>query len=101
MLSRAKPAAHPDEASRATTKKKRDMPSLDTFLDRRDYVGALTLLEFMKSTGSPLGDTDEWMAYASFHLGDYRRAYDVSAFAFPCCRRVFPELRCGSWCWHP
>jgi len=77
LLSRAKPAQDPGEVSRASAKKKRDLPTLESFLDKRDYVGAITLLEFTKSTGMPLEETEEWLAYCSFHLGDYRRSYDI------------------------
>lgn len=46
MLSRTKPAVGPG-ATTATkdTKKKKKMPTVEEFLDMRDYTGAITLLE--------------------------------------------------------
>lgn len=52
--------------------KKRQIPSFEEFLLKRDYTGAKTILKLSK-------DYDEeddkgkalWMAYCDFHLGDY------------------------------
>lgn len=48
---------------------------MEEYLEKRDYSGALTLLEF---NGSSSGDnTDMWIAYCAFHLGDYKRAATI------------------------
>ncbi|XP_057323808.1 intraflagellar transport protein 56 [Microplitis mediator] len=72
ILSRAKPAL--SENRKPGTRK--DVPKLEEFLDKRDYAGALTLVEFNKSS-SNAQDTDMWIAYCAFHLGDYKRATSV------------------------
>ncbi|XP_029169926.1 intraflagellar transport protein 56 [Nylanderia fulva] len=73
ILSRAKPASS-DGVRKSALRK--ETPKLVDFLEKRDYIGALTLLEFESSTGSSL-ETDLWMGYCAFHLGDYKRAATV------------------------
>lgn len=54
------------------------LPSLDDFLVKRDYTGALTLLEFKLKCND--GDTKElllWIGYCAFHMGNFRRAEDA------------------------
>ncbi|XP_064406103.1 intraflagellar transport protein 56-like [Halichondria panicea] len=79
ILSRSKPAsgqggAAGTAAQAAKEKKKKKLPKLDDFVKNRDYAGAITLLEFIRSTGKSGEDSDQWMAYCSFHSGDYQRA---------------------------
>lgn len=45
-------------------------------MEKRDYTGALTLLEFNNSTSSSL-ESDLWMGYSAFHLGDYKRTVTI------------------------
>ncbi|XP_011866929.1 PREDICTED: intraflagellar transport protein 56 [Vollenhovia emeryi] len=73
ILSRSKPAS--SEGVRTSASRK-EIPKLEEFLEKRDYTGALTLLEFNSSTGGSL-ETDLWMGYCAFHLGDYRRAATI------------------------
>ncbi|XP_012283614.1 intraflagellar transport protein 56 [Orussus abietinus] len=70
ILSRSKPASSIG-GKKATARK--EVPSLEEFLQKRDYTGALTLLEFNGSIKKTV-DTDLWMAYCAFHAGDYRKA---------------------------
>eukprot|EP00043_Microstomoeca_roanoka_P001450 m.32785 g.32785 ORF g.32785 m.32785 type:complete len:557 (-) comp10821_c0_seq1:150-1820(-) len=76
ILSRSKPAEVADDAAsqRRKSVKKKELPQLEDFLQKRDYVGALTLLEFLQGSGNPVDNSDEWIAYCGFHLGDYRRS---------------------------
>jgi len=37
-------------------------------------------LQFERNTGKRSDDSDAWMAYSAFHLGDYKRAMEVSSF---------------------
>ncbi|GFS04740.1 intraflagellar transport protein 56, partial [Elysia marginata] len=77
MLSRTKPAVGPGAAAAAKdTKKKKKMPTVEEFLDMRDYTGAITLLEFSRNAGKGNEETDMWIAYCAFHLGDYKRAME-------------------------
>ncbi|XP_071489420.1 intraflagellar transport protein 56-like isoform X1 [Diadema antillarum] len=75
MLSRQKPATGPGSTTPAQeTKKKKQMPKLKEFLDARDYTGAVTLLEFTRHSGKGSDETDLWLAFCLFHLGDYKQA---------------------------
>ncbi|XP_055875861.1 intraflagellar transport protein 56-like isoform X1 [Biomphalaria glabrata] len=77
MLSRTKPALGPGSvATGKETKKKKKMPTVEEFLDMRDYTGAITLLEFSRNAGKGNEETDLWIAYCAFHLGDYKRAME-------------------------
>lgn len=55
---------------------RKEIPKLDEFLDKRDYTGALTLLEFNGNEKNSV-TTDLWIGYCAFHLGDYKRATKV------------------------
>lgn len=73
ILSRAKPAS--SEGSRLFASRT-NIPKLEEFLEKRDYIGALTLLEFNSTSGSNL-ESELWMGYCAFHLGDYKRALTI------------------------
>ncbi|KAL0129426.1 hypothetical protein PUN28_001595 [Cardiocondyla obscurior] len=73
ILSRSKPAS--SEGARTSASRKQ-IPKLEEFLEKRDYTGALTLLEFNSNIGDSL-ETDLWMGYCAFHLGDYKRAATI------------------------
>ncbi|CAH1795130.1 unnamed protein product [Owenia fusiformis] len=77
MLSRTKPATQSGSAAPPKEqKKKKKMPKLDDFLNVRDYTGAITLLEFSRNSGRGSEETDLWIAYCAFHLGEYKRAME-------------------------
>ncbi|KAL6441899.1 intraflagellar transport protein 56 [Cataglyphis hispanica] len=73
ILSRAKPASS-DGVRKSASRK--EIPKLEDFLEKRDYIGALTLLEFDNNSDNSL-NTDLWMGYCAFHLGDYKRAATI------------------------
>ncbi|XP_063980878.1 intraflagellar transport protein 56 [Diachasmimorpha longicaudata] len=73
ILSRAKPAL--SDASRKPIARK-DIPKLEEFLEKRDYAGALALIEFNANSSNAL-ETETWIGYCAFHLGDYKRAASV------------------------
>eukprot|EP00794_Sanderia_malayensis_P009225 gene9225-10198_t len=77
LLSRTKPAVGPGSAGTTREpKKKKKLPKVADFLDNRDFTGAITLLEFNRHTGKTTESTDEWIAYCSFHLGDYTKSME-------------------------
>ncbi|XP_061883038.1 intraflagellar transport protein 56 [Entelurus aequoreus] len=78
ILSRLKPAVGGKAASISGKKKKKKnkVPSLEEYLQQRDYLGALTLLEFQRSIGEQEVKTDLWIGFCAFHLGDYKRAME-------------------------
>ncbi|XP_046390131.1 intraflagellar transport protein 56 isoform X2 [Ischnura elegans] len=73
MLSRAKPAAG-HSAKKEPVNVTKQLPKLNEFLKSRDYVGALTLLEFSRNALKSTDDVDMWIGYCAFHLGDYKKA---------------------------
>lgn len=80
MLSRKKPAVGPGSgntvSSAKESKKKRKLPKLEDFLQMRDYTGAITLAEFNRNSGKGSEETNLWIAYTAFHLGDYKKAME-------------------------
>jgi intraflagellar transport protein 56 len=47
------------------------------FIDKCDYVGAITLLEFERKSKEERPHLLLWLAYSYFHNGDYRKALDT------------------------
>ncbi|XP_054635770.1 intraflagellar transport protein 56 isoform X1 [Dunckerocampus dactyliophorus] len=78
ILSRVKPAVGGEAANISDKKKKNKtkVPGLEEYLQQRDYLGALTLLEFQRSIGEQEENTDLWIGFCAFHLGDYKRAME-------------------------
>uniref|UniRef100_A0A8C1M9W9 Intraflagellar transport protein 56 n=1 Tax=Cyprinus carpio TaxID=7962 RepID=A0A8C1M9W9_CYPCA len=81
LLSRMKPAVG-GEASTSSNEKKRKnktkkIPRLEDYLNQRDYLGALTLLEFQRNGGVSVEHADLWIGFCAFHLGDHKRAMEV------------------------
>uniref|UniRef100_H2Z4T5 Intraflagellar transport protein 56 n=1 Tax=Ciona savignyi TaxID=51511 RepID=H2Z4T5_CIOSA len=76
-LSRQKPAACIKLYKNADKSKIEEIPDLEDFLTKRDYVGAITFLEFQKRIGKVFPDFELWIAYCLFHLGDYKKAYSM------------------------
>jgi len=70
--SRAKDPA-PDKAKDKGGK----IPDLQEFLSKRDYTGAISLLEFKKQSDPSDHTNLEWLAYSYFHFGEHKKAYDV------------------------
>ncbi|XP_072932176.1 intraflagellar transport protein 56 isoform X2 [Epargyreus clarus] len=73
ILSRSKPA---NESRVSGGSAKKTFPELEDFLLKRDYVGALTMLEFLKHEGNTDVWVCVWAAWCRFHLGEYRAALD-------------------------
>ncbi len=84
---RTQPAAAKADALKERAQKKK--PTLDEFLDKRDWSGALGLLQFERNSQNGEYDVETlvmWMAYSAFHLGDYKKAANVIQ-SFPSCGR--------------
>ncbi|XP_066218932.1 intraflagellar transport protein 56 isoform X2 [Saccopteryx leptura] len=98
MLSRAKPAVGRDLLYTGKRKKKgRKMPKLEELLSQRDFTGAITLLEFKRHVGEQEEDTNLWIGYCAFHLGDYKRAleeYENATKEENCNPEVWVNLAC-------
>lgn len=76
ILSRSKPATGPSlGAQNQQSSGRKQVPKVEDFLATRDYTGALTVLEFGVGKGNV--ETDMWIGYCSFHLGDYKKAMSV------------------------
>lgn len=53
-------------------------PSVDDFLSKRDYTGALALLEFkLRCQDGDMKDLLMWIGYCAFHLGNFHRAEEA------------------------
>lgn len=80
LLSRLKPAKNSKEPaitreSKISALQGSQIPDVQHFIDARDYSGSLTLLEFERaSSKGPRSDANLWIAYCSFHTGDYEKA---------------------------
>ncbi|XP_075238773.1 intraflagellar transport protein 56-like [Convolutriloba macropyga] len=77
ILSRAKPALQKSEAADSREGSGKSLPKLDELLQKRDFTGALTLVEFQQNPEKADPETLEWIGYISFHLGDYVKAYKI------------------------
>ncbi|XP_050670756.1 intraflagellar transport protein 56 isoform X2 [Leptidea sinapis] len=75
ILSRAKPAS--DSRSSGGSAVKKQFPELEDFLLKRDYNGAITMLEFLKHEGNTDVWVTVWTAWCWFHLAEHRRALDT------------------------
>ncbi|XP_046658630.1 intraflagellar transport protein 56 isoform X2 [Homalodisca vitripennis] len=75
ILSRMKPAVGAGPSDQQSNSKQ--VPTLEEFLERRDYTGAITILEFDQSSGKGTEMTNRWLGYCAFHLGDYQRALTI------------------------
>jgi len=78
------PAASKVDALKERSQKKK--PTLDEFLDKRDWSGALGLMQFERNSQNEEYDLETlvmWMAYAAFHLGDYKKAANVGVRELP------------------
>ncbi|XP_065826751.1 intraflagellar transport protein 56-like [Oscarella lobularis] len=77
MISRTKPAgAVSAAAAQASEKRQKKLPKLLDFVAQRDYMGAMTLLEFNRNAGKSDEESDLWLAYCAFHLGNYKKALE-------------------------
>ena len=70
ILSRAKPAiqAPKDGDTGPGSATKKQLPKLEDFLSKRDYIGAMCLLEFMRNSGQSDDLTDLWIGCKYYHI---------------------------------
>lgn len=55
----------------AQLKQEKRPPTLDELLEARDYVGAITLLNFKQQGNKNDTKLVEWLAYAHYHHGEH------------------------------
>lgn len=67
------------ELAKAGTIEKKELPSLDSFIERRDFVGGQTLMKFMQDSSSGMSEIEQklWLAYFYFHDNKYEKAIDI------------------------
>ena len=75
--SRVASAARVPEKQKAGTGTNVKIPDLAEFLTKRDYTGAITLLEFKRQSNPSDVTNLEWLAYSYFHSGDPKKALDT------------------------
>lgn len=71
LFSRLRPGRKP-----ASKPKVEKIKELDEFLENRDYVGAITLLEHKQKVENDL-QASLWLAYCAYHAGEYQKAAAV------------------------
>ncbi|KAF7286814.1 hypothetical protein GWI33_003871 [Rhynchophorus ferrugineus] len=79
ILSRSKPAFTSASDITKSSKKSgldRGSSQFEEFLIKRDYTGAITLLEFKRYSDQD-HNANLWMGYCYFHRGDYKNALQV------------------------
>lgn len=65
-------------AAKAAEKSTKGQPSLEEFVEKRDYTGALALLEFkLRCQDGDMRQLLLWIGYCSFHLGNFHRAEEA------------------------
>ncbi|XP_056136266.1 intraflagellar transport protein 56 [Lampris incognitus] len=101
ILSRVKPAVGGEPQLGVNEKKKKTktkkIPRLEEYMQQRDYLGALTFLEFQRHIGEREEHADLWIGYCAFHLGDYKRAmeeYKSMTMQPDCPAEVWVYLAC-------
>ncbi|CAG9861283.1 unnamed protein product [Phyllotreta striolata] len=78
ILSRAKPALQTNSDSKKDHGKSSSKNSqFEEYLEKRDYAGAVTLLEFKHVSENKKNIIDEWLAFCAFHRGDYKKALQI------------------------
>ena len=56
---------------------KAEVPGVEEFVAKRDFSGALAVLDFKRRSGEVDANTLPWMAYCAWHLGDFERALET------------------------
>lgn len=67
---------HKSKLIQETIFSKKEILKLEEFIEKRDYTGALALLEFERNCEKSINDTDLWIGYSAFHLGDFNKALE-------------------------
>ena len=49
----------------------------EEFVERRDYTGALAVLEFELAHGKAREHTKQWIAYCAFHVGEHQKSLKI------------------------
>lgn len=52
-------------------KQQQEIPTKESFIKQRDFIGAITLLEFEKILNKENLQHQLWLAYCYYHNGDY------------------------------
>ncbi|CAH1116872.1 unnamed protein product [Phaedon cochleariae] len=76
ILSRAKPAIQSNNEIARFSGNNATKSSLqfEDYLRKRDYAGAVTLMEFRPEKN---GIVEQWIAFCAFHIGDYKKALNI------------------------
>ena len=69
MIKKKKPSSVASKSNKS--------PELADFIAKRDYSGAVALLDFQRQAGDESDDTLKWLAYACVHSGDFRKALEM------------------------
>ncbi|KAI1720726.1 tetratricopeptide repeat domain-containing protein [Ditylenchus destructor] len=75
LLSRLRPGRKKKEED--NLRRIEEIKKLDEFLDKRDYTGAISLMEHERKKDPTDINCHLWLAYLQFHAGDHRKASEV------------------------
>ncbi|CAD6192487.1 unnamed protein product [Caenorhabditis auriculariae] len=76
LLSRLRPNRK-KQAEQQAKRNVQKMPELEDYLHKRDYAGAISLLEFSQKDGESQETTALWLGFCYFRAGDFKKASDV------------------------
>ncbi|CAD5118028.1 DgyrCDS6768 [Dimorphilus gyrociliatus] len=74
LLSRKKPSIERNFQECKRKDKGKELPTFSEFIQKRDFMGAITLLEVHNTAEISLYDRSIWIAYCAFHLSDFKKA---------------------------
>ncbi|KAM3719016.1 Intraflagellar transport protein [Dirofilaria immitis] len=72
LLSRLRPSWKKSEQKTVAK-----IPEMDEFLLRRDYIGAMSLLQFQLKDGNTNNMVELWLGHCAFRAGEYRKAISI------------------------
>ncbi|XP_055382964.1 intraflagellar transport protein 56 [Condylostylus longicornis] len=77
ILSRGKNDSANSRHTSANNYSKKNLPQFEDFILQRDYTGGRAFLEFSNDENEDqINLRDQWIAFCSFHLGDYQQALE-------------------------
>ncbi|KPM09669.1 tetratricopeptide repeat protein 26-like protein [Sarcoptes scabiei] len=66
-----------DQRSHGKSKESNLIPSFNEFVNNRDYIGILTLIEYNHGPSKNYRQNELWRAFCYFRLGEYRKSLEI------------------------
>ncbi|GAX82244.1 hypothetical protein CEUSTIGMA_g9672.t1 [Chlamydomonas eustigma] len=77
ILSKSRAAGTFRQNAADPNKDKPKLPDLEEFLAKRDYLGAIALLQFKRNSNRNDVKNSEFLAYCQFHYGEHEKALSI------------------------